>query len=242
MKHFKTEEREDILIAYFDNSVQSNCLSLTAARELKTLFKAIHKKKLKGFILTSDYKIFCSGGNLSDYAKLKHSRQGLQINREITQILNELTELPVPTVCLVRGDCFGGGIEWISCFDKIFALPHSLFGMWQRKISLTWGWGGGHRLKMRVSKKDLQNILMSAENFSAYRALDMKMIDGIYEEDLILEKALSWLEAQKGLPHKPLPKIKSGNLKKEKKIFEELWMNDEHKTVLKNFLNKKLAK
>jgi enoyl-CoA hydratase/carnithine racemase len=236
MKFFRTEVRENILIAYFSDPKHKNALGLDAAKELHEIQKHIEHKNIQGFVLTSDDSIFCSGGNLSDYAKLKHRTHGIKINRHIAKILADISEIAIPTVVLVRGDCFGGGIEWISCFDKIYSLPHVLFGMWQRKIGLSWGWGGGHRLKMRVSKKNLQNLLLSAENITAYGAQEIRLVDEICPEEYILEKALRWLQVQLELPKEPLKKIKKQNLKKEKKIFEELWMNPEHKQILKKYI------
>lgn len=240
LKYFKTEIREKILIAYFDNSERSNCLSLACAKELHQILKTIKKEKLEGLLLTSEQRVFCSGGNLNDYANLKNKAAGIKINKEITKILNDLSELPVPTICLVTGDCFGGGLEWISAFDTVYAIPSALFGMWQRRIGLSWGWGGGHRLKMRLSKKNAVNLLLHAQNFSSYHACEMGLIDLVYPRELIFEKGLEFLKKQKDLPKIPFNKIKSGDLiehisKKEQKLFESLWMNPEHQRLLSKF-------
>lgn len=244
LKFFKVEVREKILMAYFDNSKKANCLSLACAKELHQILKLIKREKIEGLLLTSEQRVFCSGGNLSDYAKLKNKTDGIKINKEISKILNELNEIPVPTICLVTGDCFGGGLEWISAFDAVYATPPALFGMWQRKIGLSWGWGGGHRLKMRVSKKNLINMLLDTNNFSSYHAKNIGLVDLVYPKELIFEKGLEFLIKQKDLPKIPFAKIKSSNLiehisskhsKGEQKIFESLWMNPEHQRLLSKF-------
>ncbi|MES2770193.1 MAG: enoyl-CoA hydratase/isomerase family protein [Bdellovibrionota bacterium] len=235
LKYFRIEVREKILIAYFDNSAQSNCFGIACAKELQKIIKHVKKDKIEGLLLTSDQRVFCSGGNLSDYAKLKNKAQGIKINKEITKILNEFNKMPVPTICLVTGDCLGGGIEWISAFDTVYATPSALFGMWQRRIGLSWGWGGGHRLKLRVSKKNLMNLLLNANNFSSYQAQELGLIDAIYTNELIFEKGLDFLKKQRDLPKIPFIKIKSGDIKHEQKIFQSLWMNPEHQRLLRRF-------
>jgi enoyl-CoA hydratase len=235
LKFFRTEIREKILIAYFDNSAQANCFGVECARELHQLLKTTKKDNMEGFLLTSDQRVFCSGGNLSDYAKLKGKGPGVKINKEISKILKELNQLPVPTICLVTGDCFGGGVEWISAFDVVYSIPSAIFGLWQRKIGLSWGWGGGHRLKMRIPKKILINLLLSAECFSGYKAKSIGLIDAIYPKELIFEKGLKFLESHKDLPKIPFEKIKATDLKHEQKIFESLWMNEEHQRLLSRF-------
>lgn len=240
LKYFRTEVREKILIAYFDNSKQSNCFGIECAKELEKILKLIKKNKIEGFLLTSDQRVFCSGGNLSDYAKLKTKSAGIKINKEISRILNDLSKIPTPTICLVNGDCLGGGIEWISAFDTVYSTPSALFGMWQRRIGLSWGWGGGHRLKMRVSKKDLLNLLLNANNFSSYKAKEIGLVDGIYTDEMIFEKGLEFFKKQRDLPQIPVSKIKSADQishgsKGEQKIFESLWMNSEHQRLLSKF-------
>jgi enoyl-CoA hydratase len=234
-KFFKTEAREKILIAYFNNPSQANCFGIECARELHKILKIIKKDNMHGFMLTSEQRVFCSGGNLSDYAKLKGKAPGIKINKEISKILKELSQVSVPTICLVTGDCLGGGVEWISAFDTIYTIPSALFGLWQRKIGLSWGWGGGHRLKMRVSKKNLMNLLLNAQCFSSYHAKDVGLIDAIYTKELIFEKGLKFLDSHKDLPKTPFEKIKSTDLRHEQKIFESLWMNPEHQRLLSKF-------
>lgn len=240
LKYFKLETREKILIAYFDNSAQANCFGIACAKELEKIIKHIKKHKIEGFLLTSEQRVFCSGGNLSDYAKLKNKAQGVKINKEITKILNDFSKIPVPTICLVTGDCLGGGIEWISAFDTIYTIPSVTFGMWQRRIGLTWGWGGGHRLKMRTSKKNLMNLLLNANNFSSYKAKELGIVDEIHTRELIFEKGLGFLDQHRDLPKIPFSKVKSADLthhfsKGEQRMFQSLWMNSEHQRLLRRF-------
>lgn len=240
LKYFKLEIQEKILIAYFDNSKQLNCFGISCAKEFEKINKFIKKNKIEGFILASKEKFFCSGGNLSDYAKLKNKSQGIKINKEITKILNDFSKIPVPTTCLVSGDCLGGGIEWISIFDTIYATPAVTFGMWQRRIGLTWGWGGGHHLKKRISKKILMNLLLSGENFSSYKAKEIGLIDEVYPQEFLLDKALAFMKSQKDLPKIAFSKAKSSELvdrelKHEQQMFQSLWLNPEHQRLLRRF-------
>jgi enoyl-CoA hydratase len=236
-KHFKTNIINNIVIAEFDNSEQRNCFGIACAKELQTIVKQISKQKRDGLIVTSQEKVFCSGGNLKDYAKLKKKSDGIKINREITKILNELESAPFPTICLVTGDCFGGGIEWISAFDMVFTVPHTLFGMWQRKIGLSFGWGGGVRLQKRLSHRELKNLILRAQNLSSYTALDINLIDAIYPKEIILNKALEQIKKLRDLPQIPFKAIKSLNSQftNEQKVFESIWMNSEHQRLLSKF-------
>src|SRR3954470_20368784 len=71
-------------------------------------------------------RVFCSGGNLKFYSELQKSRRlkrhGSKVNHEIAATLDFIYNLPVPTLACVSGDCIGGGIELISCFDHVVSL------------------------------------------------------------------------------------------------------------------------
>lgn len=238
LNHFKVEERHNTMICIFENLEYGNSFSESCANELEKIIHYVNKKKISNLVITNVGRIFCSGGNLKDYAKLRKRTEGIKINKYIAKVLNSLDKAPFYTVAIVQGDCFGGGIEWISSFDKVYATPNSMFGMWQSRIALSWGWGGGARLKLRLLKKNLKNLLLEGKTFSAYEALDLNLIDSIYPENLILKKTLDHLEKRNALPKAPIGKIKKFNLKHEQKIFESLWMNVEHMEVLKKFIQK----
>ncbi len=235
MNYFKLQIQKNILIANFYDPLSKNAFGLDAAREFAKIQKVVLDKKYDGLILTSHNDIFCSGGNLQDYARQKKRAQGIRVNNEITKILNSFSQLALPTVAIVNGDCWGGGLEWLSAFDQVYTLPHIYFGMWQRRIGLTWGWGGGKRLCKRLSAHSLLTLLLNGASFDAYTALHIGLVDAICPQDIALENAINWIGTQSALPKTPIKKIKNELLNNERKIFHSLWMNPEHRAILKKY-------
>ncbi len=190
-------------------------------------------KSCRGLILTAKGRLFCAGGDLTDYAQLERASEGKKINRRITEILDQISQLPIPTVCLVSGDCFGGGVELISAFDKVLSVPEAMFGLWQRRMGLTFGWGGGSRLIQRLSPANLRLLAIEARSFSAFEALRIGLIDEIHVSSQITFYAREWLRKQtrqmdsvsafKALIEKP---------SSEQIIFESLWWTPVHRAVL----------
>lgn len=238
-KYFKYQVIHNALVVHFDNPQTSNAFGLEEANEFQKLALHAVQKKLSGFILTSDLPVFCSGGHLKNYAKLKKS-EGLKVNKTICKILDQFQHLPIQTFALVTGDCFGGGIEVLSAFDSIYCTPNVYLGMWQRKIGLTWGWGGANRLKYRIPKKQLLKMLLEARTISAYEAQDMGLVDKIYPKELLTMKALESLKASSQLPSESFESAKKLNLSKlspkaESELFAKIWFNKSHQKVLSKF-------
>lgn len=222
-------------VLFFDPSTR-NSLSLSTAEELSSLLqKYAEDSKCQALILNAQGRIFCSGGNLSDYGKMQDAHEGMAVNHRIAEILHELSCFPKPTIAVVNGDCFGGGVELLSAFDFVLSSPHPLFALWQRKIGLTFGWGGGARLEQRLGLHQLRSLALSVESLSAYRAHDLGLIDEIHHEAVLLERSRQRAKALIGLPKAPIHALKNWTVGNEQESFHRLWWNEEHRQVLKAF-------
>ena len=53
-----------------------------------------------------------------------------------TRAMQLLNEFPKPTIALVHGACFGGGVGIVCCMDVAFATPESLFGITEVRVGV----------------------------------------------------------------------------------------------------------
>lgn len=191
----------------------------------------------QAILFSSRGRIFCSGGNLADYAAAKADRQiGISVNRVIRGAFLKLSRFTGPTAVVVSGDVFGGGLEMMSCFDRVVAAPHVLFHFWQRKIGLSFGWGGAQRLRDRMGESRLRSAALSAVSMTAPEALGCGMVDELAGERGLAARAERWLQHRLRLPKAPAQSLKTRDLKDEAEFFEELWLNPEHSESLSRFV------
>lgn len=233
--HWRIEDQ--ILVLSFLDLDRGNSFGQDIVSEFSAVLKS---QKYKAVLFQSSHpRIFCSGGNLSDYNKLSRAKCILA-NRKIRNFLNTLANLPVPTLALVNGDVFGGGLELLSSFDHVIASPRSLFGFWQRRLALTFGWGGGARLEKRMSTGSLKTWSLSTRALDAYAAQNLNLIQEVVATHRLEERAWQWLRQQIALPQEPLALLKNFDAKKEVSFFEKTWFNPSHKKLLAGFfLNRK---
>ncbi len=212
----------------------ANALSLEAARELKLIIRQLKSResRIKVLIFTGDSRFFCSGGNLKFYQSLKTKSQGAKINREISVILASLHRLPIYKMAWVNGDCFGGGLELMSCFDYIAAVPHSLFGFWQSRQALSFGWGGGARLAERTGLQFVTNALIASQTFSAAEAQQIGLIDDVFSRHEIEFQILEHAQKMIRSSDRVQSEIRKLNLKNEAQIFNKLWWSKDHRSRL----------
>ncbi len=218
-----------------------NSFSPDAAEQLNKIIEMVNTSPdIRGIIFYSGNKnFFCVGGDLKFYSSLPDKKPGIDANLKISQVLNSLAGVSVPTAVCVDGLCLGGGVELISCFDYVVATNSSLFSLWQRKIGLSFGWAGGKKLLGRMPIKNLLRKFIDTGSITSYEALSLNLVDKVVPEFKLRKTAMNWVLRAGNLPKQPLVLCKNKNLNEdEQSIFEDLWLQEDHKDALNKF-NKK---
>lgn len=216
-----------------DDHHTANALTLADSRELKKQIK----KPWTLIVCKGEERVFCSGGQLKDYARLKTKESGLKINNEIKKNLSTLQKHSALKIALVGGDCFGGGIEFLGSFDLVYSVPQALFGFWQNKMGVSYGWGGYDLLQRQLSPSFLKTALLEEKIFTAFELKRAGLIYEIVKHHDFNQIAERWektfaakkskLEIQKHLG------------KKANEVFKKLWWAPEHRQILEKILKKK---
>jgi methylglutaconyl-CoA hydratase len=71
-------------------------------------------------------------GEVAQYAPAENYAASIATTRAL-QLLNEF---PKPTIALVHGACFGGGVGIVCCVDVAFATPESEFGITEIRVGV----------------------------------------------------------------------------------------------------------
>ncbi len=227
MPLLKTDLKNQILFITLDDPASHNAFSPAMAEE----FHRARAQDHKALVVQHQGPYFCSGGNLKHYQKLEKPSDGLKQNIRIAEILEDLYRSRVPTLAIVSGVCLGGGVEVLSAFHRVLATPDSLFGLWQRRIGLTFGWGGEKRLQVKMGEAATRSWLHSAATVTAWRAQNQGLVDGVHlrsqiatQAQLEIENLLRWGEGS-------FSEIQND----PESAFQNLWMTGRHKEILKKF-------
>ncbi len=229
MKYFEISEKSRYYRIVFSALRSANALSLEGARELSVLRKELGKVEKPVVFFSAHAKVFCSGGNLSDYKKLASPAAGLKINREITRHLNQFALWPSIKLAVVEGDVLGGGMEWLARFDVRWSTPAAFFSFWQRRVGLSTGWGGGKAWAALIGSAKVKQLLMESNLLPASEARRLGLIDRIHCSWRVNDEVEVWAD---GLRGKLATELSGWSAQNEHKTFSNLWMGPEHRQVL----------
>lgn len=231
---FQRGQRELVILELlFRDPETRNSFSVENALELGRILKA--HAKVDGLLLRAEGRVFCSGGNLKDHLRLGKTKS-LKANRDITKVLSQLEQFEAPTVVLVEGDVFGGGLEWLSAFDLVFATPHTHLGFWQRKMGLIYGWGGGARLAKRVGAKATSRFGIEMKSLTGREAFACGLVDRIVAPWSARPEALAEVLRLASLPRRSVAAFKrADDVKSEQREFAKLWFGPDHQDRLAQF-------
>ena len=216
----------------YQSSEFGNSFSIQSALELEKLLENDLSKAQAIVFSSAGRRFFCTGGNLAHYAKQTEKSEGLEENARIKAILDHFHGLPMFKLAVVDGDTFGGGMEMLSCFDYSLATPQSYFGFWQRRLSLSTGWGGGQRWADKLGPEKVRSLVSSAKSFGAHQALRWSLIDEVVPRSLISERLNELIVHHQKWPLEPLGYM-SEYPANEAHAFSQLWFSESHLKKLK---------
>lgn len=229
MPAFTVHQNPHHLRLEFFAPASGNALGLDVARELTALQQEFRLFNKPVVVTSSHPRLFCSGGNLTDYQGLKSKAAGLKINREIQKHLTHFARWPVVKLAVLEGDVLGGGLEWLAGFDWRWSTPAVLMSFWQRRIGLSPGWGGGKAWAAKIGENRLRGLILAGELLSAERAQHHGLIDRILTPWMVPQAIEEWSE---NCDQPVVQRLTRWTSSKEKEIFTGLWQGPVHRAAL----------
>jgi len=97
------------------------------------------KPKLRVVVLNGNGKHFQAGADLNwiNAVRPKSAAENEAVSRATFEAVQRLNRLPVPTVALVHGGCFGGGTGVIAACDVVIAADNAMFSITEVRWGLT---------------------------------------------------------------------------------------------------------
>jgi enoyl-CoA hydratase len=93
--------------------------------------------------------------------------------------------LPFPSIALINGYAFGGGLELAMACTFRLAAPNAKMGLPEIKLGLIPGYGGTQRLPRLIGEARALELIMTGRTVPAAEALSMGLVNRIVEGEIV---------------------------------------------------------
>jgi methylglutaconyl-CoA hydratase len=129
-------------------------------------------------------------GEVAHYPPPENYAASLATTRAM-QLLNEFSK---PTIALVHGACFGGGVGLVCCADVAFATPDSQFGITEIRVGVAPTPISTH-LVNAIGLRHTRRYALTGERFGADEAQRIGLIHEVVSADAMEERLAGVLDA-----------------------------------------------
>ena len=127
--------------------------------------------ELRALLLRGNGKHFQAGADLTWIGSVSRAspEENERVSRATAEAVDRLNRLPVPTIALVQGGCFGGGTGVIAACDVVIAADNAVFSI----AEVRWGLTAAiivPQLNDAISVRQMRRYALTGERFDAQEA------------------------------------------------------------------------
>jgi enoyl-CoA hydratase len=176
---------EEFALLTLDRPEALNALSFVTLREIDAVLDEIASGDARALFVTgAGDRAFCAGADIKELM----GRSLAQQRRDAAngqRIVSRFGTLPMPSVALINGYAFGGGLELAMACNFRLALKTARLGLPEIKLGLIPGYGGTQRLPRLVGEGRALEIIMSGRTLDADEAERIGLVHRLVAGDLI---------------------------------------------------------
>jgi enoyl-CoA hydratase len=125
-------------------------------------------------------KAFCAGADIAELTgrSLSETKRGAERGQAVFE---KLARLPMPSVAIINGYAFGGGLELALACTFRLATPNAKMALPEVKLGLIPGYGGSQRLPRVVGEARALEMILTGKAVDAATALSWGLISKILD-------------------------------------------------------------
>lgn len=141
-------------------------------------------------------RAFCTGADINGWGDLTPAEFARHWVRDGHRIFDRLARLSKPTVAVLNGHAFGGGLELAAACDIRVMAPKATLTLPEAGVGIVPGWSGTQRLARLLPEPILKEMALFGRRITAERALAAGFVAEVAEDpraaaEAILERAVT---------------------------------------------------
>ncbi len=176
---------EEFALITLNRPAALNALSFALIRDLALSLEEVAKSDARALLITgAGLKAFCAGADIKELTgrALMAQKQGGEFGQAT---FAKLDRLPMPSVAIINGYAFGGGLELALACTFRLAARNAKMGLPEIKLGLIPGYGGTQRLPRVVGEARALEMIMTGRTVDAEEAYRMGLVNRLIDGDAV---------------------------------------------------------
>ncbi len=180
-----------------DNPAKMNAFTGGMLAQLAAHLDIIDRDPGIGAVLVTaeGTRAFCTGADINDWGDLTPTEFARHWVRDGHRTFDRLARLSKPTLAVLDGHAFGGGLELAAACDLRVMAPGACLALPEAGVGIVPGWSGTQRLLRLLPEAVVKEMALFGHRITADRALDFGFVAAVDADPrraamTLLERAL----------------------------------------------------
>ncbi|KUF10722.1 enoyl-CoA hydratase/isomerase family protein [Pseudoponticoccus marisrubri] len=175
-----------------DNPAKMNAFTVVMLEQLAGHLKVIERDTgIAAVMLTAEGdRAFCTGADINGWGDLTPAEFARHWVRDGHRIFDRLARLSKPTVAVLQGHAFGGGLELAAACDLRVMAPKAALALPEAGVGIVPGWSGTQRLLRLLPEAMVKEMALFGHRIKADRALACGFAAAVDEDPRAAAQAL----------------------------------------------------
>ena len=175
-----------------DNPDKLNALNVSMLEALDAHCARLEKENSVRIVLLTAHgeRAFCVGADIGAWADLPPADFARNWVREGHRVFDRLARLCQPTIAVITGPAFGGGLELAAACDIRIMVPEASLAMPEAGVGIVPGWSGTQRLRRLLPEPVIKEMALFGRRLSAERAYELGFVAEVSKEPMGVAKGM----------------------------------------------------
>ncbi|WP_153722669.1 enoyl-CoA hydratase-related protein [Sporosarcina cascadiensis] len=190
MQDIQYEQRNSVAYITLNRPEAMNAFNFNLLMELGQVVEGIRiDPDIRAVVITgSGDRAFSVGADLKERKLLTETQVRRNLNK-IGDVFTMIDQLPQPTISLINGFAFGGGMELALACDFRIAANEAVMGLTETGLAIIPGAGGTQRLPRLIGEAKALELILTARRLDAEEAFAYGLLTQRAPADLLEEVA-----------------------------------------------------
>jgi enoyl-CoA hydratase len=175
-----------------DNPTKMNAFTVQMLHQLAAHLEEIERDpSLRAVIVTAvGERAFCTGADINAWGDLTPTEFARHWVRDGHRIFDRLARLSKPTIAVLNGHAFGGGLELAAACDLRVMAPGASLALPEAGIGIVPGWSGTQRLLRLLPEAAVKEMALFGHRIKADRAFALGFATSVDDDPRAVAMAL----------------------------------------------------